>query len=291
MKKIIGSHYENPILATPIVVFLLVLLGFPSLLNIIFSFSDVGFSNIRNPRIQGFENYLNVFKDPLFWQATGFSVKFASLTALAEVGLGLFLAIFLSPLLRRRPWLLAILMMPLMVAPAMMGLMYRLVLHEFVGPIPYYLFSWFNDSPAFLSASNVFSTVLVIETLQWTPFVILLCYMAYNSINEEVREAAIVDGAKPFQLLWLIEIPLMLPTIIAAFSIRFIDGFRIFDNIFVLTGSGAGGSTTSLSIYIYQTFFREGDIGKAIGASVVLFIVTFVILFFAAKWLQRSRKR
>lgn len=283
------SRYENPILATPIVLFLLLLLGFPSVLNIIYSFSDVGFANIRSPSLQGLDNYRAVFSDAMFWQATWFSLKFGTLTALAEVVIGLFLAIFLSPLLRQRPWLLAILMMPLMVAPAMMGLMYRLVLHEFVGPLPHYLFQWFNDSPAFLNADNVFTTVLVIETLQWTPFVLLLCYMAYNAINSEVREAAIVDGARPMQLLWFIELPLMLPTIVAAFFIRFIDGFRIFDNIFVLTGSGAGGSTTSLSIYIYQTFFRTGDIGKALGASMVLFIVSFIVLFFVARWLRRSK--
>ncbi|WP_205849175.1 carbohydrate ABC transporter permease [Natronospirillum operosum] len=290
MNTRIGSQYENPILAAPMIVFLLLLLGFPSLLNIIYSFSAVGFSNIRTPEFQGLQNYQAVFNDPMFWQATRFSLKFATLTALAECGLGLFLAIFLSPLLRQRPWLLAILMMPMMVAPAMMGLMYRLVLHEFVGPLPHYLFKWFGDSPAFLSASNVFTTVFVIETLQWTPFVLLLCYMAYNAINPEIKEAATVDGARPHQLLWYIELPLILPTVAVAFFIRFIDGFRIFDNIFVLTGAGAGGSTTSLSIYIYQTFFRAGDIGKALAASVVLFVVSFLVLFIAIRVLRRGKR-
>ena len=75
-----------------------------------------------------------------------------------QVFLGLGLAIFLAPLLDARPWLMAILMLPMMVAPALVGLMYRLVLHEFVGVVPYYLYLWNGDSPSFLGASTAFRT-------------------------------------------------------------------------------------------------------------------------------------
>lgn len=291
MNRRVSTQYENPLLTSPLVLFLLFMLGFPTVLNIIYSFSDVGFENIRSPALQGLANYTAVLNDDMFWQATWFSLKFGTMTALAECVLGLFLATFLSPLLRKRPWLLAILMMPMMVSPALIGLMYRLVLHEFAGPLPHYLYSWFGDIPAFLSAENVFMTVFVIETLQWTPFVLLLCYMAYNAINNDLREAGLVDGAKPLQLFWYIELPLMLPTVTVALFIRFIDGFRIFDNIFVLTGSGAGGAATSLSIYIYQTFFQSGDIGKALAASVILFLTAFLILFFASRWFRKRRNK
>jgi multiple sugar transport system permease protein len=74
-----------------------------------------------------------------------------------------------------------------------------------------------------------------------------------------------------------------------AFFVRFIDGFRVFDNVYTLTGSGAGGSTTSLSIYIYQAFFKQGAIGKAVAASVVLFVASFAVLY-AINWLA-GRKR
>ena len=64
-----------------------------------------------------------------------------------------------------------------------------------------------------------------------------------------------------------------------ALFVRFIDGFRVFDNVYVLTGSGAGGSTTSLSIYVYLAFFKQGNIGKAVAASMLLLFVTFAVLF------------
>lgn len=270
---------EWKILASPLVAFLLLFLGFPSLVNLIYSVSDVTFETLRSPTLSGLENYGEVLTDGAFWRATWFSFRFGLVTALAECLLGLGLAVFLSPLIEKRSSLMAPLMLPLMVAPAMIGLMYRLVLHEFVGPVPYYLYEWFGDSPAFLSVDNAFWTLAVVETLQWTPFAFLLFYMAYQAVPTEVRQAAAIDGAGPLQMLRTIELPLMAPTIAIAFFIRFIDGFRVFDNVYTLTGSGAGGSTTSLSIFIYQAFFRERAIGKAVAASVVLFAVSFLVLY------------
>ena len=94
-----------------------------------------------------------------------------------------------------------------------------------------------------------------------------------------MREAAVVDGATAVRLLRYIELPLMAPVIGIAFFIRFIDGFRVFDNVYTLVGSGPGGSTASLSIYIYEAFFRQGAIGRAVAASVMLFAAFFLLLW------------
>jgi len=281
-------RHQWTLLATPMVVFLLLFLGFPAIVNLIYSVSEVRFETLRSPTLSGFGNYLEVLTDADFWQASWFSLRFGLITALAECLLGLFLAIFLSPLIEKHSALMAPLMLPLMVAPAMVGLMYRLVLHEFVGPVPYYLYEWFGDSPAFLDLNTAFWTLCVVETLQWTPFAFLLFFTAYQAVPVEVRQAAQMDGASPRQVLTTIDLPLMTPTIVIAFFIRFIDGFRVFDNVYTLTGSGAGGSTTSLSIYIYQAFFKQGAIGKAVAASVVLFIASFLVLY-GLTWLGQRR--
>ncbi|MGV2104018.1 carbohydrate ABC transporter permease [Rhizobium sp. 21-4511-3d] len=286
----IVTRAEGRAYLTPLFGFLLLFLGFPALVNLVYSVSTVGFQNLRSPELSGFGNYLAVVQDRTFWQATFFSFRFGMLTAVAECLIGLFLAIFLAPLLAKRSALMASLMLPLMVAPAMIGLMYRLVLHEFAGPVPYYLFMWFGDSPAFLDVNNAFKTLVVVETLQWTPFAFLLFYVAYSAIPLDVREAASLDGASAWRILWWIDLPLMMPTLVIAFFIRFIDGFRVFDNVYALTGSGAGGSTTSLSIYIYQAFFKDGSIGKAVAASVVLFIASLAVLY-GLNWLAGRRRK
>lgn len=282
-------NLEWKLLAAPMVVFLLLFLGFPVLLNLYYSLSEVRFETLRAPQLIGLANYAEVLGDGAFWRASWFSLRFGIITALAQCLLGLGLAIFLAPLLEKRSSLMAWLMLPLMVAPAMVGLMYRLVLHEFVGPVPYYLYQWFGNSPSFLNAENDFWTLCVIETLQWTPFAFLLFHMAYQAVPQEVRQAAQIDGAGPWALLWTIELPLMVPTLVVAFFIRFIDGFRVFDNVYTLTGSGPGGSTTSLPIYIYEAFFKQGAIGKAVAASVVLFLASFVILY-GLNWLTSRRR-
>jgi len=83
---------------------------------------------------------------------------------------------------------------------------------------------------------------------------------------------------------------MMMPTVFVALFIRFIDGFRVFDNIYTLVGAGPGGSTTSMSIYIYETFLRKGQIGKAMAAAILLFVSAFVLLSVAQR-LQRGADR
>lgn len=276
-------------LLSPLLLFVLLFLGMPAAVNLIYSVSDVSFENLRNLNLVGLRNYVAVWQDDAFWQAGWFSLRFALLTATAECVFGLVLAIFLAPLLNKHPWLLAILMMPLMVAPALVGLMYRLVLHEFVGPVPFYLWEWFGDSPAFLDADSAFYTLSVIEILQWTPFALLIFYAAYQAIPTGILEAARIDGAGSGQLLRHISLPLIIPAIITGFFIRFIDSFRVFDNVFVLTRGGAGGSTTSLSIYIYQAFFQRGDIGEAVAASLIFLVSAFVFLLALNELTNRVR--
>jgi multiple sugar transport system permease protein len=277
------------LLASPLILFLLIFLGFPTVLDVIYSLSAVTFETLRSPVLSGFGNYGDVIADPAFWAACWFSLRFGVITALAECLVGLGLAIFLTPLLAKRSWLMAPLMLPLMVAPAMVGLMYRLVLHEFVGPVPYYLNLLFGNSPAFLDADTAFWTLIVVESLQWTPFAFLLFYAAYQAIPEDARQAAQIDGASAWQLLTRIELPLMAPTLAVALFIRFIDGFRVFDNVYTLVGSGPGGVTASLSIYIYEAFFKQGAIGKAIAASILLFLASLLVLV-AISWLGGRRK-
>jgi len=116
------------------------LLALPFLVDFVYSVSRVTFETIRAPSFIGLGNFFTVMRDADFWRAMLFSLRFAVLTTVAEVAVGLFLVIFLAPLLSPRPWLIAILMLPMMVAPALVGLMYRLILHEFVGVVPYYFY-------------------------------------------------------------------------------------------------------------------------------------------------------
>ena len=268
-------------------IFLVVMLGFPALANIWYSLSDVTFQSIRDASFIGLENYRAQIASDRFWQAMGFSLQFAVISTVAQMALALVLVVALHPLLLKRPWLTALLMLPMMISPALMGVMYRLVLNEFVGLVPLYL-EVVGLYVNFLGPENVYATVVAIEVLQWTPFAFLILLTARQALPTEIEEAANIDGAKGLNMLWFIELPMMKPAIVIAAFVRFIDSFRVFDHIFVLTGGGPGNKTTSISIYIYKLFFNQNAIGEAVSVSIMLLLMALALLYAAMRLVLRA---
>ncbi len=255
-------------------------LGFPLATDIVYSVSRVSFATLRHPSLQGFGNFADTLSDPAFWRAIGFSLRYALVTATVQLLLGLLLAVALEPLLARRPSLMALLLLPMMIAPALMGLMYRLLLNEFVGPLPA-LLDLFGWEPDLLGPDWVFTTVVTIDVLQWTPFVLLLLFTALQAIPPELFEAARIDGASASQQFRRVTLPLLLPALAICAFLRFIDSFRVFDHIYVLTGGGPGDATTGISQYIYRGFFQQQRLGPAVAASLLLLITSLLLLSLA----------
>lgn len=270
--------------------FLALLLGFPALANLWYSFSSFSFRDLTGGSFVGLANYRQAIENPGLWSALGFSLRFGVICAVIEVVLGLALVFVLHPLLVKRPWLTAFLVLPMMVSPALMGVMYRLILNEFTGVIPAYLeiLGWPIN---FMGKSNVYYTVIGIEILQWTPFAFLILLTARQTIPSELEEAAAVDGAIGVRLNALVILPNMVPTIIIVGFIRFIDSFRVFDHIYVLTGGGPGNQTTSISIYIYKLFFNQNVLGEAVAVSIMLLVASLTLLFAGLKLAVRNRPR
>ena len=270
-------------------IFLVLMLGFPSLANLWFSFNEVTFHNLTGEGFAGFENYRNALSNPKLWDALSYSLKFGVIATIFEVGLALFMVFTLHPLLLRKPWLTALLMMPIMVAPSLMGVMYRLILNEFTGIIPGYL-NLLGFHVTLMSRSMIQYTVIAIEVLQWTPFAFLILLTARQSLPYELEEAAAIDGAMGLKYSLRVVLPLISPAIFIVTFIRFIDSFRVFDHIFVLTGGGPGSRTTSISIYIYKLFFQRSELGESVALSFVLLVVSLTLLYFALKLVVRKEQ-
>jgi multiple sugar transport system permease protein len=255
--------------------FLALLLGFPALANLWYSFSSFSFRDLTGGSFVGLANYRQAIENPGLWSALGFSLRFGVICAVIEVALGLALVFVLHPLLVKRPWLTAFLVLPMMVSPAF---------------IPAYLeiLGWPIN---FMGRSNVYYTVIGIEILQWTPFAFLILLTARQTIPSELEEAAAVDGAIGVRLNALVILPNMVPTIIIVGFIRFIDSFRVFDHIYVLTGGGPGNQTTSISIYIYKLFFNQNVLGEAVAVSIMLLVASLTLLFAGLKLAVRNRPR
>jgi multiple sugar transport system permease protein len=264
------------------------MLGFPALANLWYSFSNFSFRDLTGGSFVGFTNYLQAVRNPGLWSAFGFSLRFAVICMAIELIAGILLVFVLHPLLAKRPWLTGVLMLPMMISPALMGVMYRLILNEFTGVIPAYL-SLLGYPFNFLGRNNVYYTVIGIEVLQWTPFAFLILLTARQSVSGEIEEAAAVDGASGTRFNFQIVLPLMVPTITIVGFIRFIDSFRVFDHIYVLTGGGPGNRTTSLSIYIYKLFFNQNILGEAVAVSIMLLAASLTLIFAGLRLAVRSR--
>ncbi len=268
--------------------FLALILGFPALANLWFSLNHVTFQNLTGDGFAGLANYVAALSDPGLWDALGYSLWFAVVCTIAEVGIALALVFILHPLLLRRPWLTALLMLPMMISPALMGVMYRLILNEFTGLVPGFL-GMLGMTVNFLSRANIQFTVVAIEVLQWTPFAFLILLTARQSLPYEIEEAAALDGAIGWRFDFMVVLPLILPAILIVSFIRFIDSFRVFDHIFVLTGGGPGNSTTSISIYIHKLFFRQGELGEAVALSIMMLVASLILLYFGLRVAVRGR--
>lgn len=271
----------------PLGLFLLLMLGYPFVADLVYSLSSVTFRTIRAPTLSGFGNYVSVLHDSAFWQALTFSLRFAIFATLTELLLGLVLAMVLEPLLDRRKGLLAILLLPLMIAPVLMGIMFRLILNEFVGVIPQYL-ALIGIHISFLVPPYITPTLITIEVVQWTPFAFLILFTALQSIPSELYEAARVDGASRTQVSRFITLPYLVPALSITAFIRFVDSFRVFDHIYVLTGGGPGNLTTSIAIYIYKAFFQQQLPGAAIAASMLLLVLSLGPLLLSMRYVLRE---
>ncbi len=258
-----------------LVTFLALLLGFPLIANIVYSFSEIRFSALQSPRWLGLGNYATILSDPDFWSAATFSLRFGLVATFAEIFVGFMLVLVLDPLIVRYRWLTALLLLPMMISPALLAVMYRLMLNDSVGIIPQYLESA-GFTGSLLDANWAFLTVVVIEILQWTPFAFLSLLTAYQALPGDIYEAARIDSASPFDTFCLITCPLMVPALLITGFLRFIDSFRVFDHIYVLTGGGPGVTTTSMSIYIYKMFFQQERIGPAVATSMILLLASIV---------------
>jgi multiple sugar transport system permease protein len=220
----------------------------------------------------GIANFVGVFSSDRFVGAAGFTVGFAAMVVIAEMILGFGLALLVNRAFPGKKVFFTMLLLPIMVAPALLGIMFRLLLNGDIGAVPA-LLRGLGLSISLFAPSSVVPLLVVLDILQWTPFTFLIIYAGLQSFPTELLEASAMDGAGYFRSLVSVVMPVLRPVLFAAFFLRAIDAIRTFDVIYVLTAGGPGTATTTMSIYIYKTAFEAGDFGRAAAAALVLLVV------------------
>lgn len=254
------------VLSAPLLAFLAVAVVYPIFYGLLTSFQE---RTLLDPSATwaGFRNFTTVLKDPGFWDAVWFTLRFTVIVTFVELVLGFGLALLMDKHFPGRKGLLSVLIMPIMVAPALMGVMFRLLLNQDIGLVPA-LLQKIGINITLFSNGSVVPLLIILDIAQWTPFAFLLFYSGLQTVPKELYEASSMDGAGFFRTIRSIVFPLMLPIVFITGFLRAIDAFRTFDVIYVLTGGGPGDKTTTISIYIYKAF-STGNFGTASAAAVL----------------------
>ena len=266
--------------------------AYPLISGIITAFQS---NTLLNPEheFNGVENFLEIFESDGFLKSAQFTLGYAAIVVALEMVLGFGLALLVNRQFPAKKVFFTMILLPIMVAPALIGIMFRLLLNGDIGAVPALLDS-LGMSVSLFAPDSIVPLLVVLDVLQWTPFTFLIIYAGLQSFPKEMLEASAVDGAGFFRSLWNIIIPVLKPILFAAFFLRAIDAIRTFDVIYVLTAGGPGTSTTTMSIFIYKAAFVEGDFGKAAAASVIVLVcllpfVPFIVKRIASTGMEREK--
>ena len=237
------------------------------------------------------ENFARLFSDGFFLSALLHTLCYAAAALTCEFLLGLALAVLLNERIRGRGLFRAALLVPMMLPPVVVGVVWRLMLNPNFGAINGTLKSFgINTEQLTWTASPrlAFLSVVAVDVWQWTPFVFLILLAGLQAIPQEPYEAALIDGSSAWQTFKYITLPLLKPAILIVLLLRTMDLLRVFDQIFILTEGGPGFATETVSLYIYRAAFRFGDFGYAAAMSFVLLIVTNSISLVYIRLLQKQ---
>lgn len=234
------------------------------------------------------KNYGEVLSDPLFWAALGRTAAVVAIAVSLEFIIGLSLALLFSGEFFAKRILTSVILYPMMLPWVVVGFtFYLLFLPQ--GPVNYLLrqvlgpgavISWFKEPLL------AFSTIVLADVWQWTPFMFLILYSGLGALPREPVEAAMTLGASRWQIFRHVTLPMLKPILIIALVIRALEAFKIFDLIFIMTDGGPGTSTESISLYIYRLSFEYQRLSYAAAMAVLILLLVTLITRMAIRPLE-----
>jgi len=280
----------------PAVVILILGLFVPLWNSIILSFYDWSFGQTwADKDFLAFANFQRLFSDAETWRSVRTTFIFGFWVVLLEMLLGLGLALLLEKPLFGATIFRTIFVLPLMVAPVVVGLIWRYLLDARNGVVNFYL-EQIGEAIPFLQALGfktqawladpqlAMFSIIISDVWQWTPFIFMIILAGLQGLPSDVIEASYIDGANWWQMTTRIKLPMMTSIILIALLMRVIDVFRALEVVYIMTNGGPGGATRILSLQMFQTAFQARDFGYAatlaLLLSVILILLSVVLMIF-----------
>ena len=279
----IGTRRLAVLFTAPLAVALLALLIYPLLSTIVLAF--------RSPEgAFGIDNFIATFTQAGFLQVVGNTAVFTLASTFLSLALGFSMAYAMDYVEAGRRWLVSIFMLPLAIMPVVSGLTFGMMLNPALGVVNQTLMQLGIVGPGWATDTRTaLLTVILIDVWQWTPFCFVIMHAGFRSLSSEQREAARVDGAGPLQELFLVSIPMLRNILIVTAVFRFMDAFKAFDTIYIVTQGGPGRATETLIIRAFMEGFRFYKPHTMAAIGILLLVVTMVSTRFVGRLLdQRS---
>lgn len=227
----------------------------------------------------GLDNYVTLWNDPNFHESVGVTLKFAVCVVSVEMFIGVGLALLLDRNIRGMSVLRTLFILPMMIAPVVVGLIWRYMYHPSLGVFNNTLKS-LGLEPVDWLGQHALLSVIIADIWQWTPFIFILSLAALQSLPRSALEAARIDGASGWQQIVHIKLPLMMPVLIVSGLLRLIDAFKVLEVILVMTEGGPGLSTEILALRISRTATEFRELGVAAAMSNYLLIMLLILTLF-----------
>ncbi len=275
------------LLLLPLIIWLVCFALIPMFYGLWLSLHDAFIENLDAPRWVGLANYRYLLRDVSFHKALRWSLKFAVLSLPIQMVLGLAIAVLYNRRIPGKGVGITLMLLPLVVSPALIGTMFRLLFNEFVGPI-HYLLKPLTGGTTLLGMRLVNWTLIAAYCLTEVPFVFINTYASLQAVPQELLEAAKVDGASPWQRFWRVTFPLILPIIGVTFLEGLLAAFLVFALVYTLTSGGPGDLTQSASLFIYARAFVSSNFGLANAASFSLALLLLLPALFTVRQMMRS---
>ncbi len=238
----------------------------------------------------GLKNYSRMLGDAHFWQSVRFTLFFVLASVSLELIFGLLFALVLNETLPARGLFRVAILIPWAIPIAISGRIWQLIYNYEYGLFNYLVqFFGITDAPvSWLGSSfGAFASVVTADVWKTTPFMAIIILAGLSTIPRDLYKQAMIDGTNFIQRFFMITLPLLRSVIVVALLFRTVDAIRIFDLVYVLTGGGPGGSTTSISLYAYN-YYVTGDFGYGSAVSVIVFIFAALL---AAAYIKLGRFR
>ncbi len=247
------------------------------------------------PAMKGFiwfQNYMGFFTDPKFWNTLKISLIYAGLTVVLELLLGLGIALLLQKRSRINNFVSIVLLLPLMTAPALAALMWKLmtnpnfgILSYLAGLIGFTNMRWGSDP-----ATALF-TVTLVDVWVYTPFMMILLLAGLRSLPPAPFEAAALDGVPRSFVFFRITLPMLMPYILTATLFRLLDSIQQFDIIYAMTQGGPGDKLLVFQVQAYLDFFQATNVGRSAALMIILWAITYALSnIFIKQWLKLREK-